>query len=119
MNYESVFNDSFGRILREKGTGEAFFSDFYREFLASSPEVAEKFKDTDMKEQEKMLKSSFYNLLSFSTTKEVTDYLSFVAEKHDRQHHDIQPKLYDLWLECLISAVERHDDRLQVLPHRK
>jgi hemoglobin-like flavoprotein len=109
LNYETVFNDSFGRILSEEGTGEAFFGDFYREFLASSPEVAEKFRNTDMKQQEKMLKGSFYNLLSFSTTNEVTDYLASVAEKHDRNHRDIKPKLYDLWLECLISAVERHD----------
>lgn len=109
LDYESVFNESFHRILSEEGTGEEFFSDFYREFLASSPEVARRFRDTDMARQRKMLKSSFYTMLRFSTSSEVTDELAAIAQSHDRDHHDVPPQLYDHWLECLLSAVERHD----------
>lgn len=109
MNCETVFNDSFGRILQEAGTGEAFFRDFYDEFLSSSPEVASKFSHTDMDRQQKMLKGSFYQLLSFSTTNEVSDYLAGIAETHNHSHNDIRPELYDLWLDCLISAVAKHD----------
>ena len=110
-NYESVFSDSFGRILHTEGVGEAFFTDFYEDFVSSSPDAAEKFKDTNMKKQRKMLKESFYHMLSFSVTKVVPDSLVQIAETHNRDHYDIRPALYDLWLECLISAAEKHDSQ--------
>jgi hemoglobin-like flavoprotein len=110
MNYETVFNDSFGRILSEEGAGEAFFHDFYRDFLSSSPEVSDKFRSTDMREQQRMLKASFYHLLGFSSSDSVPEYLADVAEAHDRNHNDIRPGLYDLWIECLMGAVKKHDN---------
>jgi hemoglobin-like flavoprotein len=110
-NYESVFNESFGRILRMQEAGDAFFTDFYETFTASSPEVAEKFKNTDMEKQRRMLKASFYHMVSLSATKEVPDDLARIAETHNRDHYDIRPELYDLWMECLIRAVGRHDSR--------
>ena len=109
MDYDSVFNSSFSRILHEQGAGEAFFRDFYRRFVPSSSEVVEKFKNADMNKPQKMLKESFYHMLSFSLTKEVPDYLSQIAETHNRDHHDIRPELYDQWLECLIRTVKEHD----------
>lgn len=109
VNYESVFNDSFGRILHLEGAGEALFSDFYERFISSSPEAAEKFKNTDMNRQRKMLKDSFYHMLSFSKAREVPDYLAQIAETHDRNHYNIGSELYDSWLECLIDTVEKHD----------
>lgn len=111
MNYEVAFSDSFGRILRADGTAEAFFNDFYEQFISSSREVAEKFKNTNMEKQRKMLKASFYNMLSFSTEKEAPDHLAHIAETHNRDHYDIRPELYDLWLECLIGTAMKHDSQ--------
>jgi hemoglobin-like flavoprotein len=108
-NYETVFSDSVGRILRLEGTGEAFFADFYRRFVASSEEVAEKFKNTDMAKQRKMLKSSFFHMLSFSVSNDVPEFLAQIAETHRRSNYDIRPALYDLWLECLIATAKQHD----------
>ena len=110
-NYEAAFNDSFGRILRAKELGEPFFSDFYKEFILSSREVAEKFKNTNMEKQRTMLKASFYHMLSFSTAKEPPDFLDRIAKTHNRDHYDIRPELYDLWMECLIGAAKKHDSQ--------
>ena len=62
-----------------------------------------------MDKQHKMLKESFYNLMSFSVFKEVPESLARVAATHNQANYDIRPALYDLWLECLISAVKGHD----------
>jgi hemoglobin-like flavoprotein len=108
-DFEAAFNASFGRILHTETVGEPFFTDFYERFTSSSREVAEKFKNTNMEKQRTMLKASFYHMLSFSTAKEPPDYLDHIAETHSRDHYDIRPELYDLWLECLISAAMKHD----------
>lgn len=108
-DYQSVFSDSFGRILRAQGVGEEFFADFYDRFISSSPEVAEKFQDTDLVKQRTMLKESFYHMLSFSVSTGVPDALARIAGTHDRDHHDIRPDLYDLWLDCLIGTAAKHD----------
>jgi hypothetical protein len=34
-----------------------------------------------------------------------------LAERHGRRGVDIRPHLYDLWLDALCEAIERHDPR--------
>jgi len=62
MSYERLFDESYERVIREVRDGQEFFEAFYRRFLDVSPLVRDKFRHTDMAQQRKMLKKSFYNL---------------------------------------------------------
>jgi len=53
-----LFNDSLERCTRASG----FLDRFYELFLASSEEVAKKFKHTDFRKQKRALKPEFYEL---------------------------------------------------------
>ncbi|HVW00537.1 MAG TPA: globin [Planctomycetaceae bacterium] len=103
-----LFNSSLERCLRTPG----FLDQFYELFLASSDEVAEKFKHTDFARQRKILKGSLYMLMlaSFGVP-EARQHLDRLAELHSRRQIDIRPELYDLWLECMLETVEAFDPR--------
>jgi hemoglobin-like flavoprotein len=103
-----VFNDSLARCLR----GDQFFQRFYELFLASSPEVREKFQATDFRKQRRMLQSSFYMLVEYIVLgwPECQAFLERIAAAHGRHGRDIQPHLYDLWLDCLLRAVRELDE---------
>jgi hemoglobin-like flavoprotein len=104
-----VFNDSLERCLR----GGDFFQRFYEVFLASSPEVREKFSGTDFRKQRRMLQTSFYMLVEYIAVgwPECQAYLERIAVAHGKQGRDIPPGLYDLWLDCLLRAVRERDDQ--------
>lgn len=110
MDIERLFDESYVRVLNREVGGRAFFAAFYDRFLAASPEVAEKFRHTDMARQQAMLKKSFYHLLAFYASSHADYYLQQVAIRHDRAHRDIAPALYDLWLESLIDTVRAFDE---------
>ena len=103
-----LFNDSLARCLR----GDQFFQRFYELFLASSEEVRGKFRATDFRKQRRMLQTSFYMLVEYIAVgwPECEAYLERIAIAHGRHGRDIPPQLYDLWLDCLLSAVKEFDD---------
>jgi hemoglobin-like flavoprotein len=103
-----LFNDSLARCLR---SGQ-LFQRFYELFLASSPEVRDKFRATDFRKQRRMLQTSFYMLVEYIALgwPECEAYLERIAAAHGKHGRDIPPHLYDLWLECLLRAVKECDD---------
>ncbi|MDR5866853.1 globin [Halomonas koreensis] len=109
MDITAVFDASYARALAREIRGAGFFEAFYARFLAASPEVAEKFRHTDMAHQQAMLKKAFYHLLTFYAAGHVDYYLEGVAIRHGRRHLDIRPGLYDLWLEALIATLRDYD----------
>jgi hemoglobin-like flavoprotein len=101
-----TFHDSFTRCNHQDG----FFKRFYEIFVNSSDEVKEKFKNTDMEEQVKMLSNSFYAAkLATSDSPVIKENLKKLAALHGHKDRDIRPELYDLWLDCLIQAVREYD----------
>jgi hemoglobin-like flavoprotein len=104
-----IFNDSLARCLR----GDQFFQRFYELFLASSPEVRDKFRNTDFGKQRRMLQTSFYVLVEYIALgwPECQAYLERIAAAHSKQGRDIRPELYDLWLDCLLHAVQDRDEQ--------
>ncbi len=104
-----AFDASLKRVLEARRADRDFFDAFYDRFLASSERVAEKFRHTDMARQKSMLRKSFYYLVTFYASGQVSDYMVSVARAHSRLGHDIPPDLYDLWLETLISVVRDYD----------
>lgn len=111
MDIEGLFDASYVRVLSREVEGQAFFEAFYERFIAASPEVAVKFRHTDMARQRAMLKKAFYHLLAFYASSHADYYLQQVAISHDRAHLDIAPSLYDLWLESLVDTVRTFDEQ--------
>lgn len=105
-----IFNDSLERC-RAKGN---FIDRFYERFLASSPQVAEKFKHTDFTRQRRMLQASLYTILLCIRGTGPNDFtpLEHVAYIHSREVNDIKPELYDYWLEALLATVLEFDHRV-------
>ena len=102
MNFHELFNDSFERCKKD----DLFLDRFYKVFLSSSKEVKEKFKNTDMDLQKKILKLSLPFMLSAHQTPQV---LSKVAKSHSKNELDIKPYLYKLWIDSMIEAVKQTD----------
>ena len=111
----ALFNDSLQRCYGKPG----FIDRFYSLFLASSDEVATKFKDTDFKKQKHLIASSLYFMMAASYGKPEGDlHLKRIAELHGRRKLNIRPELYDLWLDCLIRAVSQYDSSFDASTER-
>lgn len=103
------FVDSYSRIGGRDLASSDFFDAFYRHFVGASPEVAEKFKDTDMARQREMLRLSLDHMVYFAIDKDETKEIARVARIHNRTGADIPPHLYDLWLDSLLETVSKYD----------
>ncbi len=108
MSFESLFDGSYERVRQH---GDAFFETFYQRFLASSPLVRQKFYHTDMVEQRRMLKKSFYSLVVFYASGSSEGVLENIARTHNARGYNILPVLYDYWLESLMETVRQYDDQ--------
>jgi len=100
-----LFNDSIERCSNRSD----FLRRFYTLFLASSDTVAKKFGHTDLKKQARLLKTSLYIMMLASGESERSVHLERLAKLHSRAELDIQPELYDLWLDRLVQAVKEFD----------
>jgi len=111
-NYVDVFRASLKRCL----ASEDFLRQFYHRLLASSEEIRQKFENTDLDRQARILEDSLYIMTvaaqSAQPSAEVSPAwteMSRLARLHDRDHLDIRPGLYDLWLHCLLEAARAND----------
>ena len=103
------FVDSYARVgARDLETGN-FFDAFYKQFVNSSPVVADKFRNTDMDRQRGMLKVSLDHMVYFAIDKEETDEISRVARVHAKSQTDVSGELYELWLNSLLATVSQFD----------
>ncbi len=109
MNLDKLFNDSYERVSNMGENNSLFFDCFYEKFIGSSTEIADKFKNTDMKKQKLMLRSSILYIMQLFSTHELHEYMEEIAIKHNKKHLNIQPELYDVWIECLIDTVRELD----------
>ena len=102
-----IFLESLARCGRAE-----FVDRFYERFLAASPEVQAKFATTDFSRQRLMLLRSLELIASAADGDPVgIEDLHARAETHSRSRLDIQPRLYDLWLEAaIVSAAESDPD---------
>ena len=106
MESHDVVQNSFDRCL---ATGD-FFQTFYDIFLATSPEIASKFAQTDFNKQKNLIKASVAMMIRLGTgNANARRILEKVGNTHSRQALDIRPELYDLWLDSLCEAIQRHD----------
>lgn len=95
---------SFGRCC----ASDLFFDDFYRHFLASSPQIRDKFANTDMPAQRLLLRQGILNLVMHARGLPDTK-LRALGVSHSRGAMNIEPHLYDLWVDALLRTIGEHD----------
>ena len=76
--------------------------------MSKSPEIAQKFTETDFRIQRLMLRQSLLEMICFDrgmpgTREEI--------ERLGRRHKelDVTPYMYSMWLDALCEAVGKHD----------
>jgi len=110
---ETTTLEIFDESLRRCEAVPYFLDLFYEKFLASSPEVREKFANTNFIHQKRALRASLHHLLlaAEDETKGPDRYLADVAARHGTGQLDIGAELYDLWLDSLLATVREVDPR--------
>lgn len=108
MDYEEIFNESYWRALGMGIEGESFADTAYRRFL-SHPKVAAKFEGRDPGKPMSMLRISITLASSYYFNRGPDHMLLQFAEQHSRRDLDIDPHLYDYWLDSILAAVKVHD----------
>ncbi len=104
MSPADLVMQSYGRCCASSG----FFDSFYQYFLASSPEIREKFAHTNMPAQKQLLRQGILNLVMHARGMPDTK-LRALGCSHARGALDIRPELYDLWLQALLQSIGEHD----------
>jgi len=101
-----IFEESLARCNADS----TFLEQFYEAFLASSPKVKEKFKDTDFIRQKRALRASFHIMLLAAEHEDSPErYLKDLAVRHSRQDLAVGAELYDLWIDSLLATVRKVD----------
>ena len=102
--------DQFLQSLDRCMENEDFIPAFYDRFLATSEEIRDKFRHTNFEQQNKMLLRSLR--LAAGATAGDPESLKELRERartHDRDHLDIEPPLYDVWLQAVLETVQEFD----------
>lgn len=87
-----------------------FFESFYKEFFRICPQAEPMFAETDFERQHRLLQHALGLLLNHpSQKKSDPPILERLAERHSRADLDIDPSLYDSWLEALVTTVGEFD----------
>ena len=100
--YLELFNDSFERCRSEP----EFMDRFYDLFTSGSAEVRDKFRNTDMEAQKRVLLISLSYMMIAHHDPTVLDK---TAKAHSAGNLNIEPRLYVDWLNSMVEAVRLTD----------
>ncbi len=108
-DYLTFFLESYHRTMDNKSDRDEFFDTFYEIFVSRSAAIAAKFARTDMARQKQMLYQSLQHMVDFSIERQASEDLRRIAERHSASRIDIDPGLYDDWLDSLIETAQLFD----------
>jgi hemoglobin-like flavoprotein len=108
-DYLTFFHESYDRAVESESRRDEFLEAFYETFMSKSDEIAAKFAHTDMQRQKEMLDHSLCHMVDFSVQRQATEELRKIAERHSVSQIDIDPGLYDIWLDSLIETAQLFD----------
>ncbi len=105
MNIDAVVA-SYGRCC----VNPAFFDRFYDIFLASNPAIKPMFAKTDFVKQKALLRQGISYMLMYLQGKATgTMAMTRLADSHGPKHLNINPALYEFWIDSLMKAVKECD----------
>ena len=103
---KAAINQSFGRAV----TAPTFLPKFYETLISSSPDIAEKFANTDLQKQYELLEHSLAMALLFPQDNIVAkQVINKIRESHNRHGLNIAPDLYTNWVDSLMSVLNEVD----------
>ena len=108
-DYLTFFRESYHRALESEPDRDEFLEAFYDNFTSKADEIAFKFAQTDMQRQKEMLYQSLHHMVDFSVRRQASEDLRRIAERHSASQIDVEPRLYDVWLDSLIETVQLFD----------
>ncbi len=108
-DYLTFFRESYDRAVESESQRDEFLEAFYETFMSKSDEIAVKFAHTDMQRQKEMLYRSLRHMVDFSVQRQASEELRKIAERHSVWQANIDPGLYDIWLDSLIETVQLFD----------
>lgn len=98
------FNKSFMRCMADR----TFFDKFYALFTSASPQIRDKFKNTDFNRQKRMLEESLNAIVASSEQNGPSDdFLARLAQHHNQLK--IDPAHYQIWEDCLLQTAAQCD----------
>ena len=104
-----VFYLSYWRATQRTRDGVAFLDAFYKNFLASSPEIARRFEHTSFHALTRMLSISIVHVANYSQTRQPDPLLKILAARHSQADLDIKPEWYEHWVAALVDTVAIYD----------
>jgi hemoglobin-like flavoprotein len=108
-DYLTFFRESYDRAIDRETRRDEFLDAFYDVFMSKSEEIAARFAETNMQRQKEMLYRSLHYMVDFSVQRRASEDLRKIAERHSASQIDIEPRLYDIWLDSLIETVKMFD----------
>lgn len=97
---------SYDRTIGRRG----FVERFYEKLLATRPEIAELFDETDFIRQQQLLKKGLKMAILFADgDDEAQQHLAQIRETHNHENMQIRPEYYIHWLNSLIATVAEFD----------
>lgn len=102
----SAVTESFGRCC----VNPRFLDRFYEIFLSSHPAIKPMFQKTNMDKQKSLLRQGLSMIIMHGEGNTFgTRSLDRIAESHGRKGMNIDPNLYDYWIDSLMKAVKESD----------
>lgn len=90
-------------------TTPAFITHFYKNFLATSSDIARQFEHTVMIKQKAMLIEALAHLINFVESGTPSKRLTQAAIKHGRNYLNIKPAYYSSFKTHLLIAIKTYD----------
>ena len=104
---QSVVRPSFERCCRD---ANQFFDSFYFLLCSREPRIGTLFAQVDMRQQNQLIRSGVEHLLWFAEgSLEAKAKLRRLGRSHSREGLQIEPQLYDTWVNTVIECVREHD----------
>ena len=110
-DYLTFFRESCHRVMDSEIQRDEFLDTFYETFISRSDEIAVKFARTNMQRQKEMLYQSLHHMLDFSVQRKASEELRRIAERHSVSQINVEPRMYDIWLDSLIDTAQSFDPR--------
>lgn len=111
-DYTALFSESYLKTVLSDPSG--FFGRFYELFRKADPQVDKLFSATHMERQRSMLEESLLYMIDFSRSRLPRERIEELAAYHGRNHMNIPARLFDVWLECLLTALRERDPELDL-----
>lgn len=90
-----------------------FFDRFYENFLSSHPTIAPMFAKTEMTKQKQLLRQGISMMFMHLGGNSVgTTGIDRIGESHSKKKMNIDPNMYDFWINSLVKTVKECDEKM-------